>query len=129
MNLCLVCNQYPPLPIGGHGSRTSVLAPALVARGHKVTVVGVVPRNVSVKRDCEEVIAGVRVVRLTPYSTAWRYRPSEWLSRWKLSRWIHRAHKTERFDLVDCVDSDGWMCFGAPKGVPLTTRFAATSKL
>jgi glycosyltransferase involved in cell wall biosynthesis len=129
VNVCLVCNQYPPLTHGGHGSRTNVLARCLVERGHRVTVVGVVPHNTGITRDIDETLDGVRVLRLAPPSRRWRYRPGSLLGRWRLSRAIRKLHRRERFDLVDCVDSEGWMVFGGPRDIPLTVRFAATWKL
>jgi glycosyltransferase involved in cell wall biosynthesis len=63
MHICFLCDEYPPGSHGGVGSKIQVLGRGLVARGHKVSVVGVYPRA----RESVEDDRGVRVVRL-PHS-------------------------------------------------------------
>lgn len=60
MHICFLCNEYPPGHHGGVGSFTQTLARALAARGHKVTSIGLYPRQ----RAGEENDEGVRIIRL-----------------------------------------------------------------
>lgn len=129
MHFGFVCNNYPPFAMDGHGSRTSVLAPGLVARGHQATVVGVAPPGRGLERDTVETRDGVRVVRLTPGGSVLRWKPRLLYDRIRLTARLHTEHRRSPFDLVDTMDSFGWMCFGAPADVPLTMRFAATEVL
>lgn len=59
LHICFLCHEYPPEPHGGVGTVTQALARALVARGHRVTVLGI-----SRDRPGETVDRGVRVLRL-----------------------------------------------------------------
>ncbi len=60
MHICFLCNEYPPGRHGGVGSFTQTLARALVACGHKVTVIGLYHcEKIADERD-----EGVRVVRV-----------------------------------------------------------------
>ena len=59
LHLCFLCHEYPPEPHGGVGTVVQALGRALVARGHRVTVLGV-----SRTRPGESDDHGVRVVRL-----------------------------------------------------------------
>ena len=60
MNICFLCNEYPPGPHGGVGSFTQTLGRALAARGHHVTSIGFYPQT----GEAEEDDHGVRVIRL-----------------------------------------------------------------
>ncbi len=60
MNICFLCNEYPPGPHGGVGSFTQTLGRALAARGHHITVAGLYP----LVEEREEDDQGVRVIRL-----------------------------------------------------------------
>lgn len=59
LHVCFLCHEYPPEPHGGVGTVLQALARALVARGHRVTVLGV-----SRDRPGETDDQGVRVIRL-----------------------------------------------------------------
>lgn len=128
-HLCIASSAYPPLPHGGHGTRNQGLAEGLAALGHKVTVIGVPPRNRAPKRREHTWQNGVRVVRLPPAPTWTRWRGSMWWERLLLWKEIRRLHRLDPISLVDTVDAFGWMPFGAPAGLPLTVRFAATTLL
>lgn len=41
LHVCFLCHEYPPEPHGGVGTVIQALARALVARGHRVTVLGI----------------------------------------------------------------------------------------
>lgn len=43
LHICFLCNEYPPGKHGGIGTFAQTLARRLVARGHKVTVIGFYP--------------------------------------------------------------------------------------
>ncbi len=64
MHICFICNEYPPGRHGGVGSFTQTMGRALVAKGVRVTVVGVYPIN----REKREDDKGVSVIRL-PHTT------------------------------------------------------------
>ena len=60
MHICFLCNEYPPSQHGGVGSFVQTLGRELVARGHRITVVGFSPaESRRVEND-----QGVRVFRL-----------------------------------------------------------------
>ena len=40
MNICFLCNEYPPATHGGIGRATRTLAQSLVESGHQVRVIG-----------------------------------------------------------------------------------------
>lgn len=58
LNICYLCDEYPPLPIGGIGRMVHTFATTIAKMGHNVTVVGLY--------DHEDVsdVDGVRVIRL-----------------------------------------------------------------
>jgi glycosyltransferase involved in cell wall biosynthesis len=60
MHVCFICNEYPPGRHGGVGSFTQTLGRALIANGHRVTVVGVY----LIEKERRENDQGVSVVRL-----------------------------------------------------------------
>jgi glycosyltransferase involved in cell wall biosynthesis len=130
MNLCFLCDEYPPLPHGGIGSRNSVLARVLRARGHTVTVVGTWPAAHCPGRDSDEVDAdGIRVVRLRAPAAWWRWRPSLFVARWNLCRWLRAEHRRRAFDLIDAPDWDGLTYFAPPSSAPVTVNFAGSHVL
>ncbi len=59
LHVCFLCHEYPPEPHGGVGTVIQALARALVARGHRVTVLGISRTSPGETED-----HGVRVVRL-----------------------------------------------------------------
>jgi glycosyltransferase involved in cell wall biosynthesis len=63
MNICFICNEYPPNVHGGVGSFTQTLGRALTARGHRVTSLGLYP----IEREVQEEDNGVCVIRV-PYN-------------------------------------------------------------
>ena len=122
MHIGLVSDQYPPYPIGGIGARVTDLARGLVAEGHRVTVVGVYPRNRGIRRLLDETLDGVRVLRLPPAPPWMRWRPGLLWERYSLSAHLKRLHRQRPFDLVEFTDGLGWGFFGAPRRVPTAVR-------
>ena len=47
LHVCFLCHEYPPEPHGGVGTVIQALARALVARGHRVTVLGISRRSIA----------------------------------------------------------------------------------
>lgn len=116
MNLCFICPEYPPGPIGGVGTFTQLIARALVRAGHQVRVAGIYPFGYPAA-DYEE-DEGVRVWRIQEPSVRFG-----WVTaRIQLYRRIRGWVRAEQCDLVECPDCFGWIA-GWPKlPVPLVLR-------
>ena len=61
MTICLVCNEYPPLPHGGIGTYCQTMARELVRRGERVIVAG----SAADGTDSARVDHGVKVVHFS----------------------------------------------------------------
>ena len=115
MNICFICNEYPPAPHGGIGSMTQLVGRALVQRGHRVRVVGGYSQS---EREAVETDAGVEVYRLRipPRRFGWiafRYRLFNTVARWARSGSI---------DLVEVPDYQGWVAGWRRLPVPVVGR-------
>ena len=64
LHLVYLCGEYPPASHGGIGTFTRVMAHAMAARGHTVSVLGVQP---GLAADVREDDGPVRVWRLAPH--------------------------------------------------------------
>jgi glycosyltransferase involved in cell wall biosynthesis len=128
LHICFVCDEYPPAPHGGTGSSYRDLAEGLVAAEHKVTVIGVyAPKRFDVGEGKDEMINGVRVVRL-PGSKAWlRHKLGALADRKRLTRWLTAEHKKTPFHLVEASDYGGWLRYGGPPGVPTVVRIRGSN--
>lgn len=94
MHICFLCNEYPPGPHGGVGSFTRALGRGLASRGHRITALGIYPRD----RAGEEDDCGVRVVRL-PHT---RVPFAGWLAHSRLiERSLASLHREVPIDVVD----------------------------
>ena len=94
MHIGFLTLEFPPLPSGGIGTSLRTLGRALVAQGHRVTVVGWGPRL-----DTED--EGVRI-RFVGDSALPRM---GWLlNRWAVRRELVRLAEKERLDLVATHD-------------------------
>jgi len=123
MHLGIICGEYPPAPHGGSGASYRDLAEGMVAAGHKVTVVGVYPRKqLPNGQATDEVINGVRVVRLSPAPGWMRYRLGAIWDRYQIKHWLSREHKVSPISLVEASDYGGWLRSGGPAGVPTVVR-------
>ncbi len=116
MNICFVCNEYPPGPHGGIGAFTQILARALVGAGHRVRVIGhysaTYPGN-----DYED-DQGVQVWRLRGPASHGR-----WIwARYRLFRWIARWARAGEIDLVEVPDYQGGAAFWPRLPVPVVVR-------
>jgi glycosyltransferase involved in cell wall biosynthesis len=100
MNICFLCDEYPPLPHGGIGTFTQTLGRELVRRGHQVTALGVYRSGLTQLQDEED--QGVRVVRL-PHT---RFRGTGiWLNRRRLGRVLQQLHQSKPFDLIEGAEA------------------------
>jgi glycosyltransferase involved in cell wall biosynthesis len=100
MNICFLCDEYPPQPHGGIGTLTQTLGRALVRRGHAVTSLGIYRFGVAEPQFEDD--QGVRVIRL-PH-TAVRG-AGVLLNRTRLGKVLQRLHRQTPFDLVDGAES------------------------
>lgn len=62
MNICFICDEYPPVSHGGIGTVTKSIAEELARQNHKVFVIGLLP--VSFGGNTYEEINGVRIWRI-----------------------------------------------------------------
>ena len=116
MNLCFICPEYPPGPIGGVGTFTQLVARALVRVGHQVRVAGIYPSGYPAA-DYEE-DQGVRVWRIK--EPAIRF---GWMTaRIQLYRMIRSWMRAGQCDLVECPDCFGWIAGWPRLPVPLVLR-------
>jgi glycosyltransferase involved in cell wall biosynthesis len=121
LKICFVCSEYPPAQSGGIGTMTRVMGRALVARGHKVTVIGSYPnQKEAVVEDNDE---GVRVIRLA--------RPSgmaSWVRERMLTyRQIATLCRTEGLDVVEVPDFGGSAAYWPKLDAPVVARLHGSS--
>jgi len=62
MNLCFICDEYPPVSNGGIGTVTKSIAEELVRQNHNVFIVGILPK--SYKGQKYEEVNGVKIWRI-----------------------------------------------------------------
>ena len=121
MRVCIICNEYPPLPHGGIGSMTRDLAEGLARAGHDVTVLGVA-RRLSSRELVDKVQNRVRVVRVPGAPLWWPTPIRDWWHRRSLRCALRRLHHAFPFQLVEAPDYQGWLSGEPLKGVPIVTR-------
>lgn len=121
MNICFLCNEYPPVQHGGIGTFTRVLARALARAGHEVRVLGVVPPGAAAAKYEED--QGVRVWRLRR-----SLRTPGWIAaRWSLARMAMRWACRGEIDIVEAPDYQGWVAGWPRLPVPLVVRLHGSS--
>lgn len=113
MNICLVCNEYPPYKCGGIGTFTYELATSLTKSGHHVVVVGI---YADIEEDRQ--IEGVRVVRLK----SWGGKTAFFTNSLRLGYQIKSLIKEEGLDIVESVDFEGVSAFWPKMTIPVTIR-------
>lgn len=91
VHVCFVCNEYPPAPHGGIGTFTQTLGRALVARGHRVTVVGAVGPTLAGTTNDE----GVHVVRVATTGVPRIGAVAETVRMRAAIRAVHRQHRID----------------------------------
>ena len=121
MQICFVCNEYPPGPHGGIGTLTRTLARALADAGHRVRAVGVYFG--SYPAPDQEGDRGVAVWRLRAKGG-----PGGWLrSRAKLFQTISRWVRAGEVDLIEVPDWEGWAAGWPALSVPVIARLSGSA--
>jgi len=128
LHVGIVSEEYPPGPHGGAGSVYRNLCEGLVEAGHRATVVSCHPRMI-LDGVQDEMVHGVRVVRIPFAPTRWPYRLRQWFERWRVRRWVRRIHVTTPFSLIESSDYNGWLSGGAGVDVPLVVRMHGSNLL
>ena len=62
MNICFICDEYPPVSHGGIGTVTKSIAEELVNQNHKVCVIGLLPKSYGGKAF--EIVNKVKIWRV-----------------------------------------------------------------
>ena len=123
MNICFVCNEYPPASHGGIGTVTQTLARGLVQNGHIVKVIGVYPESSSIL--AYELDQGVEVWRLTKTNKRSYY---GWIiDRIKLFKIIQQWANSGEIDLVELPDWQGMAAFWPNLPIPIVIRSHGSS--
>jgi glycosyltransferase involved in cell wall biosynthesis len=98
MHICYLCHEYPPAPHGGIGSFVQTIGRELVARGHRVTVVGLYAADCARnENDC-----GVEVIRI-PREAPPGLRLIR--NRAKVQRKIADIHRQSPVDLIEGAET------------------------
>lgn len=116
MNICFICNEYPPALHGGIGAVVRTTARALVGNGHNVRVVGVYPeRETAAAREEDQ---GVQVWRLR------HPRPRlAWIAaRYKLYKLVRDWAERGEIDIVEAPDWEGYTSLWPRLRVPVINR-------
>ncbi len=116
VNICFVCRDYPPAHWGGIEVFTQTLARGLVARGHRVSVVGY---STGAEAEIEEEDHGVHILRLPPVKRG--ILPAVLPVHLRLEAAIRRVVRQAQMDLVECPDVGGSLMMGH-LGAPLVVR-------
>lgn len=116
MNICFICNEYPPALHGGIGAVTQTTARALRDRGHNVRVVGVHFKGEEVAPYEED--QGIRVWRLSMARSKFG-----WLvARHRMYRVVRDWVKRGEIDLIEAPDWQGYTSLWPRVGVPIVNR-------
>lgn len=118
LHVCFLCSEYPPCArTGGIGIFVQTLARAMVAAGHRATVVGLYDQSTEREEDWD---AGVRVVRRSARGRLFKL---GWLiNRRSLHREISGLVAGEAVDLVEAPDYEGLLWMAPNWGVPRVVR-------
>lgn len=115
MRICFVCNEYPPVPHGGIGTMTQVLARGLAGAGHEVRVIGAYPAPSATEQECD---GDVRVWRLREPDV----RGGGLLARFLLFRRLAKWVRTGEIQLIEVPDWEGWAAWWPSLPVPVVAR-------
>ena len=123
MRILYNCFEYPPCRHGGIGSFYKDLAESLVRQGHQVTIVGIYYDNVlKLDKIQQEVINGVKVIRIPQFRKTGNARIDTLLSRVHFRHYLRQLIMKEKFDFIEFPENPGWLPWGAPCNTPLITR-------
>ena len=116
MKICFICSEYPPGPHGGIGTFTQIMARALVAAGHHVSVVGVY--------ECPHATPGYEEDRGVE---VWRLPVPEkrlgWVAaRRVLYRCVADRARHHEIDIVEVPDWQGWAAYWPELNIPVVVR-------
>jgi len=116
LNICFLCDEYPPSPHGGLGTFVKGLAGYLGSAGHEVSVLGAYPGldEVVVERD-----GPVEVARI-PLSGG-NGRASFFLNRLAFARAAREWSDSRDVDVIEGFERGGWTLF-LNSGRPLVIR-------
>lgn len=129
MNICFICNEYPPSRHGGIGTVTRDLAEGLVAAGTRVTVIGVYsPAVLAISETQVEWINGVKVIRLPYFPKIVPAQAAYVLNRLRLMAEIRKEYASNRFDLLEVPDYEGMLPWGGIRNVPIVCRSHGSAK-
>lgn len=115
MNICFVCNEYPPALHGGIGSFTKTMGLMLTDRGHRIHVIGA---YAGLDAECTEVQDGVRVTRLPRLSGSGGTFRTRMTIFQQIARWCRRGE----VDIVEVPDFEGWSAGWPQLPVPVVMR-------
>lgn len=123
MNICFVCNEYPPVSGGGIGVFVKTLAEALVKEGVKVFVLGY-----GYKENQPKSINGVKIHWLHLPNPLYKkvkiggypYSIASLIRRHYLSLKLNRLVRMEKIDIVESYDFSGPLAYKPP--CPLVIR-------
>lgn len=121
LNVCLICDEYPPAPPGGIGSFVHDLAACLKTAGCGVTVMGVYSQT----ERSEVTNGGVRVIRLP--SVKRRGRAGVVADRIRLARAVGRLSEEGSIDVVEAAEVGGW-ALGLPRRLPVVVRLHSVTR-
>jgi glycosyltransferase involved in cell wall biosynthesis len=121
LRIAYICSEYPPVPHGGIGTFTQVIARAMVRRGHDVRVIGSYGGNGSHRAPIVD--EGVQVERL-PQA---RGRIGWVAGRFRIYRRVARLALAGRIDIVEMPDWGGAGAWWPPLPVPLIVRLHGSS--
>ncbi len=121
MNVCFVCDEYPPVRHGGIGSATRTLAHSLVEAGHQVRVIGICRADETAPDF--ETDKGVQVWRIK--STVRRI---GWIhARYMLYRTVAGWARQGLIDVVEAPDYQGAIAGWPALPIPVIARMHGSS--
>ncbi len=121
MKICLLCNEYPPVRVGGIGRTTHNLAHSLVEAGHQVRVIGLSMENDPVPSF--ESDGGVLVSRIKMRRTRGAWILGRYQLYRTLSDWVDRG----LIDIAETPDYEGAVGGWPALRVPVVARLHGSS--
>lgn len=120
LNVCFICNEYPPAAHGGIGTFTRTLGRALVKAGHTVRVVGPQQGENALLYEEDD---GVSVFRLPRSSGRLKWFSDRRSVYHTVARWV----RSGEVDVIELPDYLGFAAYWPRFEVPLVTRLHGSS--